>query len=82
MTRPREDLPFLPADLTWVKVNGGHSYGRLSNWDEDALPSVGQHVWAVDGDSEHLEAVITEVRDDGVIVLSFPAFATSQARAG
>jgi hypothetical protein len=71
----------LPADLTWVKVNGGHSYGRLSNWDEDAPPRVGQHVWAADGDSGHLEAVITGVRDDGVITLSFPAFATFRAPA-
>ena len=56
-------------------------YARLSNWDEDLPPQVGQHIWAADGDSEHLEAVITEIRDDGTIVLSFTAFAKSQALA-
>lgn len=72
--RTMNELPVLAADLTWVKVNGGRSYGHLANWDEDEPPVVGQRVLATDGRSERLEAVITEIRDDERIMLSFPAF--------
>lgn len=63
-------LPVVIADLTWVRVQG-RSYGNLVNWDEDEPPQAGQRVTAADG-SQNLEAVVTEVRADGVIVLAFP----------
>ena len=75
MTTMSEHLPVLAVDLTFVKVNGGRGYGNLVNWDEDADPLVGQHVLAADGGSERLEAIITEIRSDGTIVVTFPAYA-------
>lgn len=67
----------VPADLTWVKVNGGRGFAHMVNWDvnEEGLddPVPGQHVVAADGGSERLEAVIAEVRIDGTLVLEFPA---------
>lgn len=69
-----DTLPVLAADLTFVKVNGGHAFADLVNWDEDADPYVGQRVLAADGGSERLEALITEIRRDGTVVLSIPAY--------
>jgi hypothetical protein len=66
-------LPLLPADLTFVRVNGGRGFASVTNWDEDTDPTVGMRVLAADGGSERLEAVIAEIRQD-VIVLSFPQF--------
>lgn len=65
----------MAADLTFVKVNGGHAFADLVNWDEDADPYVGQRVLAADGGSERLEALITEIRGDATVVLSVPACA-------
>lgn len=68
-------LPVVPADLTWVRVNGGRGYAQLVNWDDDSAPTVGQRVLAADGGSERLEATITEVRANGTLVLEFPDLA-------
>lgn len=70
-----DTLPLLAADLTFVKVNGGRAFADLVNWDEDADPYVGQRVVAADGGSERFEAIITEIRGDGTVVLSVPAYA-------
>ena len=74
--------PLLAADLTFVKVNGGRAYADLVNWEQDSEPTVGQHVLAADGGSERMAAVITEIRDDGTIVLSAPAHAAPLGVAG
>jgi hypothetical protein len=63
-------LPVLAADLTFVKVNGGHTFAHISNWDEDTPPQVGQQVVAADGGSRRLRATITALRADGTIELS------------
>jgi hypothetical protein len=68
-------LPVLAADLTFVKVNGGHAHGHIVNWDEDDAPRVGQPVQLADGGSERLDAVIVDIRSDGTITLTVPAFA-------
>jgi hypothetical protein len=68
-----DPLPVLAADLTYVKVNGGVAYSGLVNWDDEVGPTVGQHVLAADGSNE-VEAVITEIRPDGDIRLSVPAW--------
>jgi hypothetical protein len=65
--------PVLAADLTWVRVNGGRTTAHIANWDEDIPPSVGLQVVAADGGSERMEATITEVRDDGTLVLNVRA---------
>jgi hypothetical protein len=70
-----QELVVLPADLTWVKVNGGRGYAQLVNWDDDCAPTAGQRVLAADGGSERLEAVITEVRANGTLVLEFQDYA-------
>ena len=75
-------LPVLPADLTFVRVNGGRGFAQMVNWDYDDDPQTGQHVLAADGGSERLEAVILEIRDNGTIVLEFPAFAHPAAATG
>jgi hypothetical protein len=56
-----ERPPFLvlAADLTFVKVNGGHTFAHISNWDEGTPPQVGQQVIAADGGSRRLPATIT-----------------------
>ena len=73
----------VPADLTWVKVHGGRGFAQMVNWDLDDEglddPAVGQHVIAADGGSERLDAVIVEVRDNGTLVLDFPAYASEPA---
>ena len=70
-----DTLPVLAADLTFVKVNGGLAFADLVNWDEDDDPHEGQHVLVANGGSERLEALITEIRGDGTVVLSVPAYA-------
>jgi len=70
-----DTLPVLAADLTFVKVNGGLAFADLVNWDEDADPYEGQRVLLADGGSQRLEALITEIRADGTVVLSVPAYA-------
>lgn len=73
----------VPADLTWVKVNGGRGFANMVNWDlydeglEDPVP--GQHVVAADGGSQRLDAVIAEVRTDGTLVLDFPTHTRASA---
>ena len=70
-----DPLPVLAADLTFVKVNGGLAFADLVNWDEDVDPYEGQRVLVADGGSERLEALVTEIRGDGTVVLSVPAYA-------
>ena len=70
-----DTLPVLAADLTFVKVNGGLAFADLVNWDEDVDPCEGQRVLVADGGSERLEALVTEIRGDGTVVLSVPAYA-------
>ena len=73
-------LPLLAADLTFVRVNGGSAYSGLVDWDEEERePRVGDHVMVADGGDGPLEAVITEIRPDGTIVLSVLAYAQTQA---
>jgi hypothetical protein len=66
----RPPFPVLAADLTFVKVNGGHTFAHISNWDEGTPPQVGQQVIAADGGSRRLPATITALRADGTIELS------------
>ena len=75
-------IPLLAADLTFVKVNGGRACADLMSWEQDSEPTVGQHVLAADGGSERMAAVITEIREDGTIVLSVPAHAAPLRVAG
>jgi hypothetical protein len=75
-------LPVLPADLTFVRVNGGRGFAQMVNWDYDDDPQPGQHVVAADGGSGRLEAVIVDIRDNGTIVLEFPGFARPRAGDG
>ena len=70
-----DTVPILAADLTFVRVNGGRAFADLVNWDEDADPYEGQQVLLADGGSERLEALITQIRGDGTVVLSVPACA-------
>lgn len=67
-----ESLPVLAVDPTFARLQG-LGYGHPVSWDdnEDAPPFVGQRVMAADGGTERLEGVITDVRPDGVIALSF-----------
>jgi len=58
-----------------VKVNGGRAFADLVNWDEDADPYEGQRVLLADAGSQRVEALITEIRGDGTVVLSVPAYA-------
>jgi len=74
--------PVLAADLTFVKVDGGRAYANLANWDEDTDPYEGQHVLAADGGSERMEAIVTEIRPDGTLVLTMPAYAKPLRVAG
>src|SRR4051794_12687518 len=71
---PLASLPLLPADLTYVRVNGGRAIANVEDWGEPRPPAVGEHVAAVDG-SQRLAAVIKEVRDEGTVVLEIPRFA-------
>ncbi|WP_416957804.1 hypothetical protein ACNKF0_09465 [Nocardioides sp. T5] len=75
-----QGLPVVPADLTWVRVNGGRGYAQIVNWDDDRAPTVGQRVLTADGGSERFEATITEVRANGTLVLEFPDFAHATRR--
>ena len=70
-----DTLPLLAADLTFVKVNGGLAFADLVNWDEDVAHYEGQRVLLADGGSQRLEALITQIRPDGTVVLSGPAYA-------
>jgi len=67
-------LPVLAADLTYVKVNGGVAYSGLVDWFEVDPPIVGQHVMLDDGSNDPVEGVITDIRSDGALVLSVPAY--------
>lgn len=69
------ELPTLAADLTWTRINGGRAFAAITNWDEDRDPVVGERVLAADGGSERPEAVITELRGDGTIILTVPRYA-------
>lgn len=82
MARMSERTPLLAADLTFVKVNGGRAYSGLVDWDDKTRsPRVGDRVRVADGGMGPLQAVITEVRSDGTIVLVVPAYAPPGAAA-
>ena len=80
MRNVTDQLPLLAADLTYIKVNGGRAYSGLVDWDEDRSPAAGEHVLVADGGTGPLEAVITEIRTDGTLVLSVPAYAPAVLR--
>lgn len=80
--RTESELPVLATDVTFVRVNSGRAYGDVVNCDEDADPVIGQHVLLADGGTERVEAVITELRPEGVIALAVPAFAAPLRVAG
>jgi hypothetical protein len=61
-------------------VNGGRGYADTANWEHDEPPVEGLHVWAADGGSERLEAVIAELRTDGTLVLLFPKYLDASPR--
>jgi len=75
LTVVANSLPLLAADLTFILVKGGPALSGLVDWDEeDREPRVGEHVMVADGGDGPLEAVIEEIRTDGMIVLSVLAY--------
>jgi hypothetical protein len=74
-TNPAQGAPpQLAANLTWVKINGGHTTSTLADWDEDRDPRVGVPVRQSDG-GPFVDTVISAIDADGTIHLDLPAYA-------
>lgn len=68
-------LPLLAADLTFARVNGGHTYSALVDWDlEGRAPMLGEQVLTADGSSEPVAAIIDALEEDGTIVLTIRSY--------
>ena len=67
-----DEPPLIPVDLTSVHLNDGRATAPFADWDLDRDPVVGDRVLASDG-GPSLPATITEVREDGSIVIQVDA---------
>jgi hypothetical protein len=76
---PMADLPQVVADLTFTPVREGRATVPPGCWEEDRPPVAGEQVLVSDAGAGPYEATISNIEDDGTLLLTVHAFVPARA---